>query len=74
MDAGIDTTGHTGTWILYLLSQHPEVEARLVQELDGMGLLATPDRPNPRPVAPADLGRLTYLQAIIKVMTFQLPC
>ena len=23
--AGIDTTGHTGTWSLYMISQHPEV-------------------------------------------------
>lgn len=23
--AGIDTTGHTGTWSLYMISQHPKV-------------------------------------------------
>ena len=51
----------------YLLSEHPEVEARLLEELDGMELLATPTRPHPRPIMPGDLGRLTYLQAIIKV-------
>ena len=22
--AGIDTTGHTGTWSLYMISQHPK--------------------------------------------------
>ncbi|KAK9801866.1 hypothetical protein WJX73_003752 [Symbiochloris irregularis] len=64
--AGIDTTGHTGTWVLYLLSQHPEVEEKLLRELDALELLATPSRPHPRPVSPQDLGRLSFLQAIIK--------
>ena len=32
--AGQETTSHNLTWTFYLLSQHPEIEARLVQELD----------------------------------------
>ena len=48
--------GCAGTW-----SQHPEVEAKLAAELDAAGLLVTPDRPFPRPMEYADLGRLTYL-------------
>jgi len=64
--AGIDTTGHTGTWSLYLLSQHPEVEAKIVAELDAAGLLATPSRPEPRRLEWADLNKLVYLQAFIK--------
>ena len=64
--AGIDTTGHTGTWSLYLLSQHPEVEAKIVAELDAAGLLATPARPEPRRLEWADLNPLVYLQAFIK--------
>ena len=64
--AGIDTTGHTGTWSLYLLSQHPEVEAKLVAELDAAGLLATPARPEPRRLEWADLNKRVYLQAFIK--------
>ncbi|KAK9832543.1 hypothetical protein WJX81_007874 [Elliptochloris bilobata] len=64
--AGIDTTGHTGTWALFLLAQHPEVEARLAAELDAAKLLATPARPRPHQLQWADLGRLTYLQAVIK--------
>ena len=50
----------------YLLSQHPEVEARVVAELDALELLVTPSRPQPRELEWADLGRLTYLQAVIK--------
>eukprot|EP00884_Botryococcus_braunii_P007185 jgi/Botrbrau1/16468/Bobra.0142s0062.1 len=64
--AGIDTTGHTGTWSLYLLSQHPEVEAKVLEELDGLGLLVTPENPNPRRIEWADLGKMAYLQATIK--------
>ena len=27
--AGFDTSGHTATWVLFLVSQHPQVSARL---------------------------------------------
>ena len=33
-DPGEDTTSHTGAWTLFLVSQHPEVEAKIVAELD----------------------------------------
>ena len=66
MRAGIDTTGHTGTWALYLLAQHPAVEARLAAELDAAELLVTAKRPQPRQLQWADLARLAYLQAVIK--------
>jgi len=49
------------------ICQHPEVEAKVAAELDALGLLATPDRPQPRCMEHADLARLTYLQCIIKV-------
>lgn len=65
--AGFETTGHSGAWLLYLLSQHPEVEAKICQELDQHGLLVTPDRPNPRQVTYDDLAKLTYLDMAIKV-------
>ena len=55
----------------YLLSQHPDVETRVVAELDALELLVTPSRPQPRELEWADLGRLTYLQAVIKAR--QLP-
>ena len=51
----------------FAISQHPEVEERVVAELAQHGLLATEDDPNPRTLAYPDLGKLTYLQAVIKV-------
>ena len=39
----------------------------MVAELAEHGLLATGDNPNPRTLAYPDLGKLTYLQAVIKV-------
>ncbi len=38
----------------------------MVAELDALELLVTPKRPQPRALEWADLGRLTYLQAVIK--------
>lgn len=49
------------------MTQHPEVEAKVVAELDALELLVTPGRPNPRPVTYTDLGKLEYLQACVKV-------
>ncbi|CAL5224619.1 g7335 [Coccomyxa viridis] len=64
--AGIDTTGHTGTFFLYMVSQHPEVEAKILAELDSLELSITPQRPHPRKMTYADVNQLTYLQATIK--------
>ena len=51
----------------FLVSQHPEVEALIVKELQSLGLLATPQQPRPRLIEHADLGKLTYLGCAIKV-------
>ena len=57
-----------GTFLLYVVSQHPGVEAKIIEELDSLELSITPERPHPRPLTYADLGRLTYLQAVVKVL------
>ena len=49
------------------MSQHPEVEEKLMAELDSLQLSITPQRRHPRKMTYADLNRLTYLQAVIKV-------
>eukprot|EP00884_Botryococcus_braunii_P001148 jgi/Botrbrau1/11033/Bobra.92_2s0006.1 len=64
--AGMETTGHTMSWALYLISQHPEVEAKIMQELDSVGLLVTEERPMPRDLEYADIGKLPYLAAVMK--------
>ncbi len=51
----------------YLISQHPEVEARLTAELDQAGLLVTAARPHPRTMQYSDLSSLTYLTCVCKV-------
>ena len=55
----------------FFISQHSEVEARIVEELRGLCLLATPEQPQPRALEHADLSRLTHLTCAIKVC---LPC
>ena len=51
------------------MSQHPEVEKELMAELDRLQLSITPQRRHPRKMTYADLNRLIYLQATIKVAT-----
>ena len=54
--AGHETTANALTWTWYLLSQHPEAEARFHRELETIGdRLPTPD----------DFARLTYTRMIL---------
>lgn len=56
--AGHETTSNALTWAWYLLSQHPEVEAKLHEELDRVL--------NGRLPTLGDLPALTYTEMIIK--------
>lgn len=56
--AGHETTSNALTWALYLISQNPEVEAKLFEEVDRV--LAG------RPPQLSDLRELTYTNIIIK--------
>ena len=60
-------TGHTAAWVVYAVSQRPQVEAKIVEELRSLDLLATPEQPSPRPIQWENIPRLTYLNAVIKV-------
>lgn len=64
--AGFETTGHTAAWVVFSVSQHPEVEAKIVEELRQHDLLATAEQPNPRAIQWDDIPKLTYLNAVIK--------
>jgi cytochrome P450 len=56
--AGHETTATALSWIWYLLAQHPEAEARLHEELDGVL--------GGRPPTYADLARLTWTRMVIE--------
>ena len=50
-----------------MISQHPEVEAKVLAELDALELLTTPARPQPRPMIYDDIARVAYTTCAIKV-------
>ena len=54
----------------YTVSQHPKVEAKIVAELQRLGLMPTAEQPQPRDLEYADMSELTYLQAVVKVRSF----
>eukprot|EP01101_Sappina_pedata_P006659 TRINITY_DN3375_c0_g1_i2.p1 TRINITY_DN3375_c0_g1~~TRINITY_DN3375_c0_g1_i2.p1 ORF type:complete len:383 (+),score=157.87 TRINITY_DN3375_c0_g1_i2:619-1767(+) len=56
--AGHDTTAHTMSWVLYHVSKNPQVEAKLLQEIDTV--LAERDVPKFE-----DLSKLKYLANVI---------
>lgn len=55
--AGHDTTSAALAWFWYALSQHPEVERRVLREVDALGQ---------RPVRYDDYPRLKYLERVVK--------
>lgn len=50
----------------FLVSQRPDVEAKIVAELDSLGLLATPERPQPRHMELDDLAEMPYFTNVCK--------
>ena len=60
-------------WTLFLVSQHPDIEDKIVQELRQHGLLATADKPNPRSPSFDDLAELKYLSSTVKETLRLLP-
>jgi cytochrome P450 len=57
--AGYETTANTLTWTFYLLAQHPDVEARLLDEI-------AEALPGGRDAGLDDLARLPYAEQVIK--------
>ncbi|HVK14448.1 MAG TPA: cytochrome P450 [Gemmataceae bacterium] len=55
--AGHDTTSAALAWLWFALSQNPEVERRVLQDVDDLG---------PGPITFADLPRLKYLEMVVK--------
>ena len=65
------STLHAGT-CRYLISHHPVVEQKILAELDSLELLRSSTRLTPRELTYADLSKLTYLNAVIKVLHHRL--
>ena len=58
----------------FMISQHPEVEKKVLEELDRLELLATPQRRRPRPMTYDDLAALSCTSAAIKVTDNTVRC
>ncbi|MCX6044282.1 MAG: cytochrome P450 [Chloroflexi bacterium] len=56
--AGHETTSNTLSWTLYLLSQHPEVEAKLQAEVDQVLAQRTPTM--------EDISQLPYMRKVLE--------
>lgn len=50
-----------------MITQHPEVEAKVLAELASLGLMATINEPTPRAMEYDDIAKLTYTTNAIKV-------
>ncbi|CAK0783590.1 hypothetical protein CVIRNUC_006789 [Coccomyxa viridis] len=70
---GFETTGHTIAWTLFMISVHPEVEARVLAELRALQLMPSAKRPQPRAMEYDDMARLTYTSNAIKEAMRMLP-
>lgn len=51
-----------------MITQHPEVEAKVLAELASLGLMATINQPTPRVMEYDDISKLTYTTNAIKVL------
>lgn len=56
--AGHDTTAHTLSWATYLLTQHPEIQQALADEVLGVA--------GDRPLVASDLARLPLVDRVIR--------
>lgn len=62
---GFETTAHTLAFTLFSIATNPEVEAKLLQELESLGLLTSMDGPGRR-LQHDDLRKLAYTSNVIK--------
>ncbi len=51
----------------FMITQHPEVEAKVLAELASLGLMPTVNQPNPRAMEYDDIAKLTFTTNAIKV-------
>ena len=63
---GFETTAHTLSFSLMCISTHPSVEAAVTSELNALGLLKSPMRPQPRHLEFEDLKNMPHLTNAIR--------
>ena len=61
------TEGGMACHCRYLISQHPDADRKIAEELDSLDLLVTRTRRAPRQLQYADLSRMPYLSGAIRV-------
>ncbi len=61
------------SWVLFSIVTNPDVEAKLVGELDQQGFLATQSQPQPRMLEYDDIPKLPYLTAVLNESMRLLP-
>ena len=61
------TEGSMACVCRYLISQHPDADHKIAEELDNLDLLVTSTRRKPRQLEYADLSRMPYLSGAIRV-------
>lgn len=50
----------------FMISMHPEVEAKVIAELEAQQLMPSAELPQPRPMEYDDIVKLTYTSNAIK--------
>ncbi|KAG6542937.1 hypothetical protein Mapa_015628 [Marchantia paleacea] len=63
--AGRDTVSMQVNWFLWLVTQHPEVEANIVKELNEIKRPRSPERQQDTTFSFVELGKMTYLHAAL---------
>jgi cytochrome P450 len=72
--AGYEVTAHTLAFTLYLISQHPDVETRLFDEIDRVvGQRAITQGVAPKAITIPDLEQMPYLEMVLKESMRLLP-
>eukprot|EP00892_Ulva_mutabilis_P010423 jgi/Ulvmu1/7753/UM039_0061.1 len=63
--AGFETAANAGLHTIAALAIDQDSQTAIAEELEGAGLLATPENPEPRGMTADDLSKLTVLDAVV---------
>ena len=63
---GFETTAHTLSFTLFCIASHPDVQKKIADELQALGLLPSVGHRSARDLQYDDLHQLTYLDSVLK--------